>query len=338
MGTICSNRVHNRTQVVELVPMLDNEDYYTLPVSFQTRTAGERITVDVGIWIVRPLNNTLNTPLAVFVHGAPGSSQNFAVIGRKLAGHGIRVVGFDFPGHGKSRLSRQDIYRLDHSTEGKYDMLCTVLDALAITRVDVLIGHSAGTWLNYKAAADLYLAKSSVFLNPLSKRRPRTMHPYWILKLLAALLRNSSLHSTTYRCLPFVYKVSGFSLEKDAFPSLPASIETVRYADLDKMQDYAETVALRKHPFVMAITKNDKIVEWNFAMEMARHMGIEEQEITEYGKDSVTVGDVVGKYDESCYRRVLLFERGGHLVHRSHEAVIIKHILQLLKAVCNHDS
>ncbi|XP_033725291.1 uncharacterized protein LOC117315254 [Pecten maximus] len=134
MGINCSNRVHNHTPVKEVVPRLDNEKYYTLPISFQTRTSGERMTVDVGIWDVRPFNMTPLTPLVVVVHGTPGSSQNFEDIGRKLAGHDIRVVGFDFPGEGKSRLLRQDIYRLDHSTEGKYHMLTTVLDALAITR------------------------------------------------------------------------------------------------------------------------------------------------------------------------------------------------------------
>lgn len=131
------------------------------------------MTVDVGIWDVRPSDPTLQTPLVVAIHGQPGSSQDFESLARRLAGHDVRVVALDFPGNGRSRLFGKDIYRLDHSTEGKYQMLTTILEALAIDRVDVLMGHSAGTWLSYKAAADLPLAKSSVILNPLSKRHHR---------------------------------------------------------------------------------------------------------------------------------------------------------------------
>ncbi|XP_033752552.1 uncharacterized protein LOC117336209 isoform X2 [Pecten maximus] len=298
-GNKCFNRVQNHLLVRGLVSSLDNEQYYTLPVSFQTRTPGERMTVDVGIWDVRPFNMTPHTPLVVAVHGEPGSSRDFEVIGRKLAGHNIRVVGLNFPGNGKSRLLRQDIYRLDYSTEGKYHMLTTILDALAITR---------------------------------------SLRPFVAIKMLAAILRNSYLHSAVYKCLPFIYKISGFMLDEEAFASLPIAVESVRYADFNKMQAYAETAACKKHPFIMAITRNDKIGEWHFAMEMAHHMGIEEGEITEYRGDSVTIGDSVGKYDNSCYRRVLLFERGGHLVHKAHETEIIKQILLLLKVVCNHDS
>ncbi|XP_033752556.1 uncharacterized protein LOC117336211 isoform X1 [Pecten maximus] len=337
-GNKCFNRIQNHALARGLVSSLDNEQYYTLPVSFQTRTPGERMTVDVGIWDVRPFNMTPHTPLVFAVHGEPGTSQDFEVIGRKLAGHNIRVVGFDLPGNGKSRLLRQDIYRLDYSTEGKYHMLTTILDALAITRVDVLMGHSAGTWLSYKAASDLHLVKSSVFLNPLAKRQHRSLRPFVAIKMLAAILRNSYLHSAVYKCLPFIYKIFGFVVHEEVFASLPIAVESARYADFNKMQAYAESAACKKHPFVMAITRNDKIAEWNFSMEMAHHMGIEEGEITEYRGDSVTIGDSVGKYDNSCYRRVLLFERGGHLVHKAHETEIIKQILLLLKVVCNHDS
>ncbi|XP_033752558.1 uncharacterized protein LOC117336211 isoform X3 [Pecten maximus] len=298
-GNKCFNRIQNHALARGLVSSLDNEQYYTLPVSFQTRTPGERMTVDVGIWDVRPFNMTPHTPLVFAVHGEPGTSQDFEVIGRKLAGHNIRVVGFDLPGNGKSRLLRQDIYRLDYSTEGKYHMLTTILDALAITR---------------------------------------SLRPFVAIKMLAAILRNSYLHSAVYKCLPFIYKIFGFVVHEEVFASLPIAVESARYADFNKMQAYAESAACKKHPFVMAITRNDKIAEWNFSMEMAHHMGIEEGEITEYRGDSVTIGDSVGKYDNSCYRRVLLFERGGHLVHKAHETEIIKQILLLLKVVCNHDS
>ncbi|XP_060068212.1 uncharacterized protein LOC132548366 isoform X2 [Ylistrum balloti] len=334
MGNIrCSRFQTGHVQPVrELTTTIDNEQYYTLPVLFQTRTPGERMTLDIGVWEVCPSTMTASTPLVVAVHGVPGSSQDFDVIGRKLAGHGIRVVGLDFPGFGKSRLLGQDIYHLDHSTEGKYEMLTTILDTLDITRVDVLMGHSAGTWLNYKVAADSNLVKSSVFLNPLSKRYHRSLRPFVAVKLLAALLRTSFLHSTFLRCLPFIYKVLGFVLEEDAFPSLPIAVESVRYPNFDKMQAYAETAAARKHPFVMAITRNDKIGEWNFGMEMAYHMGIEAGEITEH-KNDVAISD-----DDTVYRRVLLFERGGHLVHRAHEEEVIKHTLQLLRVVSGQKS
>ncbi|XP_021351377.1 uncharacterized protein LOC110449091 [Mizuhopecten yessoensis] len=339
-GNICHRRVQRQCvlSVRRLVTHSDHEQYYTLPVSFQTRTPGERMTIDVGVRDVHPVNMTPSTPLVVTAHGVPGSSQDFDAIGRQLAGHGVRVVGLDFPGFGKSRLLGQDVYRLDHSTEGKSHMLITILDALAISRVDVLIGHSAGTWLNYKAAADLHLVKSSVLLNPLGKRHHRTLRPFILVKLLGGLMRNPVFHSILYKCLPFIYKVLGFVLEEDTFPSLPIAVESVRYSNFDKMQAYAETAAAKKHPFVMAITRNDKIGEWNFAVEMAQHLEIEEGEITEFSNNNMTVGDNVGKYDDSCYRRVLLFERGGHLVHRAHEKEVVKHILQLLKVVSSHDS
>lgn len=127
-------------------------------------------------------------------------------------------------------------------------------------------------------------------------------------------------------------------LDEDAFPSLPIAVESMRQVNFDKMQAFAEAAGKKKHPFVMAITRNDKIGEWNFAMEMAHHLGIEEGEITKIGKDSITIADTVGKYDDSYYRRVLLFERGGHVVHKAHEQEIVIQILKLLKVVCSHHS
>lgn len=314
--------------------MVDQEGYRAVPISFPTRDTAERMTIDVGVWDMRPSNTTTDAPLVMALHGVPGSSQDFDLIGRELVTHGIRFVGLDLPGFGKSRLFDQDIYRLDHSTEGKYQMLTTIVDALQISRIDVLMSHSAGTWLGYKAAGELDRVKSALFLNPLGARPHRTIRPWPATVLMGALVKNRYLHSSFYRLLPHLYKYLGFVLQEDSYPSLPVAMETIANADFDKMQSYAEKAAMRKHPFVMMITRNDKIGESSISMEMAHFMGLQEGEITEISRDgTTTVGESVGKHDSICFRRVLLFERGGHVAQKAHVNEIIEHTQQLINVV-----
>ncbi|OWF51481.1 uncharacterized protein LOC110449092 isoform X2 [Mizuhopecten yessoensis] len=215
-------------------------------------------------------------------------------------------------------------------------MLTTILNTLGICRIDVLLSHSGGTWLNYKAAADLQCVKSSLLLNPLGKRTLRPLRPFVVFKLFARLLRNPFLHSKFNKSLPFIYKFSGFKLAEEDFSPLPVAVETIVRTDYEKMQGYAEKMSSKKHPFVMATTQNDQFVEIQIAIEMAQHMGIEEGEITEYSNGSATSGDAVGKYDDTFYRRVILFEKGGHLVHKINETEIVQQILQLVAVVSSH--
>lgn len=78
----------------------------------------------------------LPTPALVTIHGAGGSHQHWGLQLQALR-HGVRVIGLDLPGHGRSpgpgRSSVDDYCRV----------LLAALDALGLEHV-VLAGHSMG--------------------------------------------------------------------------------------------------------------------------------------------------------------------------------------------------
>jgi pimeloyl-ACP methyl ester carboxylesterase len=88
-------------------------------------------------------------PVVVFVHGLGGSANSWRAQTEAAAAAGYRALAPDARGAGRS--SKPDA---EYSVEGWAHDLVALLDALGIDRA-ALVGHSVGTMVAQRAAADL---------------------------------------------------------------------------------------------------------------------------------------------------------------------------------------
>lgn len=301
-----------------------------LPVALQQKN-GELMNMNISVWEPHYSSLPLDTsPVIIALHGAPGSWQDFQEMGEEFAKKGTRFIVPEFPGFGGSSLSKEDIYKLEHSTESKFEILKAIISALGLTRIDVCIGHSAGSWIAYKTCADLEMVKSGVFINGLGARPHRALRPYWGVKLAAWCLRNKVTHPVAYRMLPVLYKIVGFRVT-DTSP-LQAAVERVATSGLDNMSRYAETIKGREIPVLFAWAENDYIVETEISKEMAKMTGVRESEIIHIDRENNKKISTQPK-DIKIFRRALSFERGGHLIQKKHLNEIVDNIEQMMKYI-----
>jgi pimeloyl-ACP methyl ester carboxylesterase len=87
-------------------------------------------------------------PCVVFLHGAQHDHSVWILQSRSLAHHGFAVLGFDLPGHGRSRGP------LPTSVEGHAERIAGALGTLALPRC-VLVGHSMGALIALEVARRL---------------------------------------------------------------------------------------------------------------------------------------------------------------------------------------
>ncbi|XP_073287012.1 protein PHYLLO, chloroplastic isoform X2 [Primulina huaijiensis] len=118
--------------------------------SIQEQVKDYQLPVDVdGISVslkVRETGESSDGTAVVFLHGFLGTGEDWAPIMKSVSGS-TRCIAIDLPGHGESTLgyhgSRNGLDRPNLSIEVMVDMLCKVLDYLALKKV-ALVGYSMG--------------------------------------------------------------------------------------------------------------------------------------------------------------------------------------------------
>lgn len=101
--------------------------------------------VDVGPWSTRVLETGAGEPL-IIMHGTGGHLEAFTRNLRALGEH-YRVILYDYPGHGWTTATTEDLEIQDY-----IDHLLAFMDTLGIERAH-LSGESLGGWVAIKFAA-----------------------------------------------------------------------------------------------------------------------------------------------------------------------------------------
>ena len=101
--------------------------------------------VQVGSWTTRVLTVGSGDQTIVLLNGTSGHIEAWTHNIRALASN-YRVIGYDYPGHGYSTLTKDDLEIPDYESH-----LIDLLDVLGLDRVH-LVGESLGGWIAIKFA------------------------------------------------------------------------------------------------------------------------------------------------------------------------------------------
>ncbi|XP_046552456.1 uncharacterized protein LOC124262075 isoform X2 [Haliotis rubra] len=230
-------------------------------------------------------------------------------------------------------LETWKLNHFDFTTQGRALTLKTILETVGIHRVDMLLTHSAGSWLCYKLLAEWDTFRSAGFLSPVGVNPHRTIRPHFVVRAMSSLLRVETLHPVTLPLLSRLYKNLGFS-GAQAGTDLVASQHLLAGPEFHNIANHVQKIRKKKIPLFIAHTIKDKIVELEIPLEViTKHLHIPQQNIVHYDDNSVPSKDPFQGFVDDWLARVLFFERGGHIVHRPHCDIIVEQIMSILQHI-----
>ncbi|XP_071104437.1 uncharacterized protein [Haliotis cracherodii] len=287
--------------------------------------------IECTVSVIDTHRGATDKPIVFGVHGLPGQGDDFEPLISQLHKRGVRVVAPTFPGFEGSLLETWQLNHFDFTTQGRARVVKTLLDTMDIHRVDMLLSHSAGAWVSYKVLAEWDMFKSAGLLSPVGARPHRVIRPHFIIKVLSALLRVEAGHSVALPLLSRIYNSVGFSGIKTG-THLVAAQHMVAGPQFHNVASHAQQIRRKKVPLFIAHSLSDKLLEWEIPFEViSKHLHIPQQNIVQYPDNSVAFKDALPACVDDWMVRVLLFERGGHIVHKPHCDIIVDQVLSILQ-------
>ncbi|BFZ16173.1 hypothetical protein BsWGS_19212 [Bradybaena similaris] len=269
----------------------------------------------------------------VALHGFPGTGNDFESLATTLHERGIRLIAPTSLGMTGSPIIMDQLSKIDFSIEGRINTLQLILDAINVHRIDVLLGHSAGSWAMYKIGASWENVRCLFGINPAGDRPNRTMRPFLFMRIIAALLRWSFGRFIIMPFMAYSYKLLGFkgvATDGDGM-NLIASQQYLAQLKFEDVPVNAKLITSRRLPVLFAYALNDKIVEPNICSNMAyKVLGIPLENTVVYADDKTPSSDPFF-VPKGWLTRCLIFARGGHIVHLAHEKEIVEQIEDILK-------
>lgn len=302
----------------EATPALPLISYVKVPYKDTFSDVGY---VDVG---------SADDPVVIALHGAPGGVQDFAELYGPLAEKGIRFVVPEFPGYGRTTIENAAAF--DESTEARATLVHNFLTAVGISRVTAVAGHSMGVATAFHLAANYDYFQSVVYLSGIGFKPHRSISPYWLTQLYASGLENMVTEPLMKSLLSVAYSLQGFK-PNDIQSGMRTGILSASRIGFEKFEENASRVRDKGLPVFFAFTQSDRLVEWEMPMNVVKHFDTSEESISWLdAKENVVKGASVDDVSVS-FPWAMIFERGGHFVHRSHSAVVSQRIVSFVKQV-----
>ncbi|XP_077517075.1 uncharacterized protein LOC144127936 isoform X2 [Amblyomma americanum] len=251
-------------------------------------------------------------PLAVLLHGAPGSYRDFTenLIPRLLS-RGVDVLAPNYP---DMAFSLQNKFYW-HTVEERTALLRDFFKQLGVRRIDTLIAHSASCYPSLRLLTEEETAptiNSLVLLAPNSHVTPR---PFLRPMVSALLLLGCYSGLVPLRPVP---------------QDVVLSLTTYKMSGFDKGgEKLLEAVARRRLPTLVAISENDRLLTYEALMGVCTVLGASAGDVWHYDRNSqlVTPGTA------GSWLKVVNFKQGSHYPFIRHPDVCADEIVQLLKKI-----
>ncbi|CAN7999104.1 unnamed protein product, partial [Ixodes hexagonus] len=240
------------------------------------------IVVDVPFIFTRWDNGVgaeTRRPLAVILHGAPGTYRDFSenLIPRLCAG-GVDVLAPTFP---DLRFSIRNKF-FWHSIEERTALLMDFLRQLDIARIDVLVAHSAAIFPSLRILLErqepVPAVKSLALLAPNSHVTPSVLKPRWLKGWMAESYRSAALRPLIGAVLLSSCYLGLIPVKPEVHDAMLSLITYWKsgYHEGDKL---LEAVARMKIPTLVAISKNDRLLSYSVLVEVCTALGASEQDM-----------------------------------------------------------
>ncbi|KAH9518764.1 hypothetical protein Btru_006193 [Bulinus truncatus] len=275
-----------------------------------------------------------NQHVVVGIHGMPGTGQDFTSLANNLHSKGIRFIAPTSIGMEKSPINLKLLKEIDFSTTGHTKALQNTLNALGVHRIDLLVAHSAGAWTLYEVGANWNNVNSLVAVNPGGASPNRSIRPFQAMKLFAYILNNPIGRMIFKPIVVLGYKLQGMR-DVNYGDHLIAAQNYIVNQQFDNVPKNAATIREKAVPFVLMYANNDQLIESSISSTMAyEKLGIPLENTVKFCKESKPDRDPLF-VPAGWLCRVLVFARGGHVVHLAHEDEMVQQIQDLLKHIAS---
>lgn len=134
-------------------------------------------------------------PTAVLIHGSPGSVDHFSTLVDSLTEKGIRVICPSLL-HPDFTFHVCKYYR--NSPPEKAEYIKAILQEEGVKRIDCLVSHSSGTFVNMELNQDPHVPdiKSLALFHVVGDEIPQVMKPYWFIRASIKMSQNDFLRRT----------------------------------------------------------------------------------------------------------------------------------------------
>ncbi|KAH6920917.1 hypothetical protein HPB50_028093 [Hyalomma asiaticum] len=240
-------------------------------------------------------------PLAVLLHGAPGSYRDFSEnLTPRLLERGVDILAPNFPDMAFSL--RNKFYW--HTVEERTTLLRDFFKKLGVRSLRLLV----------ESGGDGPKIDSLVLLAPNSHVTPNVLKPAWMTELMIQAYRSSLLR-------PLVSALVLFLSYSGIVPLKPVV--------QDNGQRLLETVASNEIPTLVAISENDRLLTYDVLMAVCTVLGASPKDIWRYGKE----GQLLATGTSESWLKVLSFEKGTHYPFVRHPDICADEIIQLLQRI-----
>lgn len=269
-----------------------------------------------------------NTTTVLALHGSPGSHLDFKSVVTSLAEKNIRVIALNFPGYGWTSMDHG--HEFMHTTKEKASFIADFLRAIHISKVDVVMSHSASALPAAHLCNKTNLFRSLLLVNPTGPRLMKSLSPLWYFKL-----HGRFCHSPMLR--PLLLVILKLVLLTNNFANQDALLMSVALETLGKLEFHLQTMdaldlARKKFPTVVMYNEKDHGVEAEVSQELAKLLGVT-LDVTQR-RDSVghivrPFQDKYGEHHIRCY----VLESRGHFIMKQQPAILHKATVDLLDAI-----
>ncbi|XP_074660304.1 uncharacterized protein LOC141912805 [Tubulanus polymorphus] len=271
-------------------------------------------------------------PIIVGVHGDLGAAGDFKYVVPALVKAGCRLVLPNFPGYGLStQVSPEEtIY---HGPVERSNLLSAFLDKLNIDKVDMLLCHSAGSWVGYSTANRDKRIKSVTHLCPVGHRVHRALRLHRLMPI-ALWVMNTRFGPVIERFILWAYMNAGF--HHQTIDRIYVSLRFLNQLNFPKCRATMEKLKNRNLPTLIAFSQADKLIEWQIPYEACQILGIPASHILAYDKDGAPVVPEMEFIDpivDGAFKRGLMFETGSHYVHKLHTERIVNNMMHVINSI-----
>ncbi|KAH7954748.1 hypothetical protein HPB49_021459 [Dermacentor silvarum] len=268
-------------------------------------------------------------PLAVLLHGAPGSYRDFSEnLTPRLMGRGVDVLAPNFPD--MSFSLRNKFYW--HTVEERTALLRDFFKTLGVRRIDTLVSHSASIYPSLRLLVengDAPKIDSLVLLAPNSHVTPALLKPLWMTECMIQAYRFPVLRPLVSTLVLFMIH-SGIMPVKPVVQDIVLSLTTYMWSGFNKGGErLLEAVARKQIPTVVAISENDRLLSYDVLMAVCTVLGASPEDLWRYNKE----GQLLATGTSENWLKVLSFENGTHYPFVRHPDICADEIVQLLQRI-----
>ncbi|XP_062619124.1 uncharacterized protein LOC134280698 isoform X2 [Saccostrea cucullata] len=169
------------------------------------------------------------------------------------------------------------------------------------------------------------IGQSQMLTDILKKKKiARAMRPYIWTKLVGATARKEMLWPVADSYINTGARRSGFKIPPHKHRQMYVSLETVSTVDFNLVMENVKTIQSKRLPAMVAWSKKDKMIEEPLTRQLVGLLGL---------RNEIPVTGQPTKGCQYPFTKELVFENGGHALHKKEAKFLSENIILMLRHI-----